>query len=435
MLRSQIVVTTGASGSGKTYRRCSHYLVTDFLVNRSGIHISNFPVKRQAMQDYYDEKNIDIDVFERVRLIPEDVLTSWVKLESGPWDYFKDFDLSGCHLALDEAHNYVSVHHPKRNRMNWQMWLGELRHRGATIEFLTQNESKLAREVLQECEIRYEILNGENRVDPVLKIRMSDWYELRAAFTGKYIAPCYELEYQQRKGRWVVQHEVRFLRDPVFFAFYDSFSAPIQGGVAGETEKREFEKRSKFGVLFWFVRRNFGVLLYPFLIVALFVWLLFFGGVKVIVEKFVSVFDRTSKQAGGLVVEEKVTPRPVLDVADVPNVPVVAPAVVPVVADVPNVPVVAPAVVPDVEAVGSVVAPVSADVPLLVDPPDLLYGKIILMTKELVKFENGKILRIGDKLEGFDEYEECDIEKFEVRSRNIIISGGVVVSEFELQRK
>lgn len=277
--RAQFILTTGVSGSGKTYRRCAHFLTQDFLINNTGVHISNFPVDFDGLQKYCDNHNIKVNVRDRVKVIPDEILKGWLAGVSGPWDYFTDDDLSGCHLALDEAHNFCSKKSRPALRDQWGKWLAELRHLGMTAEFLTQNEGNMANEIMNQCEIRLEIINGENRIDPILHIRMSDWYELKAKITGRYIAPSYELEYMQMKGKWRVQREVKFYRYEELFKVYDSFSKPVVGKGSGKTEKRHYERMGWFRFLIWFFGSNFSPFLRMFLIIALFAWLLLFGGI------------------------------------------------------------------------------------------------------------------------------------------------------------
>ena len=63
----------------------------------------------------------------RVLAIPLGVLHDWELERSGPWEYFHDVDLTGAHIALDEAHNVVGVHHSKAHKQAWSSWLGEIR--------------------------------------------------------------------------------------------------------------------------------------------------------------------------------------------------------------------------------------------------------------------------------------------------------------------
>ena len=312
-VRAQFILTTGVSGSGKTYRRCAHFLVNDFLPNHTGVHISNFPINMDALEAYCIKNNICKNVRERVRIIPEDVIKTWLSGESGPWDFFTEGDLSGCHLALDEAHNFCSKKSKPYHRERWGRWLGELRHLGMTAEFLTQAEGNMANEIMNQCEIRLEIINGENRIDPVMHMRMSDWYELKAKITGKYIAPSFELEYMQMMGKWKVMQERKFFREPEIFELYDSFSKPVAGNASGHSELRHYERMSWPRFLLWFFGSNASTWFRLFVIIGLMSWLMFFGGVKqcfkwllsskiydtnYVLEKTKKVANKTQNQPG-----------------------------------------------------------------------------------------------------------------------------------------
>lgn len=271
--KATVTVTVGVSGSGKTYYRCAVFLVDEWLPNHSGVLITNYPVNMEnLLKDYPMAAN-------RVELIPRDVLNSWRDGSSGPWDYFKDRDISGCHIAIDEIHNYCGKNTDNKIRKKWLQWLGELRHQGATCEFLTQSEAKCAKEILNEAEIRYEIINGENRIFPVLGYRMGDLYQFRAKLIGKYLCPSFCREYMQAGGKWNLQREEIFYRLPKYFQYYDSFSAPEHGKAQGHKgEKMPWEKYGWFMLFVWFF------LTYPFRImlqmaaIVLLVYMFFLGG-------------------------------------------------------------------------------------------------------------------------------------------------------------
>ena len=120
---SVIILTTGVPGCGKTYVRAARFLVDDFLINSHGVHISNFPLnreeiakevssrmKRRSLWYKLRHKVSEEDLIKRMQIIPDDVLQSWKREESGPWDYFSGVNLKYAHIALDEVHNFVSEH-------------------------------------------------------------------------------------------------------------------------------------------------------------------------------------------------------------------------------------------------------------------------------------------------------------------------------------
>src|SRR5690606_37593265 len=73
---------------------------------------------------------------ERMQLIPPGEIERWREGQSGPWDFFADKDLGQAHIAIDEIHVFCGRNTAAAVRKKWQDWLGEIRHRGATVEFL-----------------------------------------------------------------------------------------------------------------------------------------------------------------------------------------------------------------------------------------------------------------------------------------------------------
>ena len=204
---SVIILTTGVPGCGKTYVRAARFLVDDFLINSHGVHISNFPLNREEIARevsarmkrrsfFYKlrHKVSEADIFNRLEIIPDDVLQSWKREESGPWEYFAGRNLKYAHIALDEVHNFVSEHSSEAFIKRWDEFLGEVRHRGCTFEALTQDIHQVPKELQGRAAIRLELVNAEDFRDPFFKIRMGDWYELKAAFTGDFHKTVFEVE-------------------------------------------------------------------------------------------------------------------------------------------------------------------------------------------------------------------------------------------------
>lgn len=257
--RSVITLTTGPAGSGKTYVRCARFLLDEWLPERSGVHYSNFPVFRDKVAEFSAKKTgkLESEILDRIQIIPESTLDLWVNGHSGPWDFFRDKNLDGCHIAIDECHNFCGAKTNHKIRQRWQAWLGEIRHQGATVEFLSQSPEKVAKEIHYEAGLRLSLVNSEDRRDPFLGILLGDWYELKAAFvTKEYQTVVWEIERRNVDGKWIEQNKRVFTLDPFYFQFYDSFSRPVQGGEKATGQKREFEKRSKPALIRWFLRRN-----------------------------------------------------------------------------------------------------------------------------------------------------------------------------------
>jgi len=257
--RSVVTLTTGPAGSGKTYVRCARFLCDEWLPEKSGIHYSNFPIFREKVAEFVSKRTgkTPSELIERMQIIPDEILNTWISGQSGPWDYFRNKNLDGCHIAIDECHNFCGAKTHQKIRARWQAWLGEIRHQGATVEFLSQSPEKVAREIHYEAGLRLSLINSEDRRDPFLGILLGDWYELKAKFiTGDYQTTVWEVERRNVDGKWVEQNKRRFTLDPQYFDFYDSFSRPVQGGVKSQGQPREFQKRSRAGIVWWFFKRN-----------------------------------------------------------------------------------------------------------------------------------------------------------------------------------
>lgn len=294
--RSTTQFTTGLAGSGKSYRQCAFVLVNEWFRDpeAKGVHYSNFPVQFDAWTDgngvqqpgliaLLAEKGIDEEtVRRRVRVLPQSVDVEWQNIgvkegqERGPWDYFsKEDDLSEWHIAIDECHHYCGQKSKPFVRARWQKWLGELRHAGATIEFLSQHEGKVANEIIQEAEVRYELVSSIHRRDVLFNVKFYDWYQLLAKFTGIYKPSFWRMEYRKVLKKWELQDSFPFWLHSELFGVYDSFSAPKDGGSKGTTGKHPYQKYSWFALVQWFlvenlftfVPRSFGLLL---LVVAFF---------------------------------------------------------------------------------------------------------------------------------------------------------------------
>jgi hypothetical protein len=338
-----VVLTTGVAGTGKTYRRAA-VEIFKFLLDGGGNHWSNFPLypDRIARECSTRTGKPFEQYLRRIKVIPKAELDSWEKsfdrpqshLCRGPFTYFKpvpwdiwqdsdlqkirhgwagkDFpdtvvkfinddgepmagiDLTGAHIAIDECHNFckASGSTPKHQREMWGQWLGEIRHIGATVEFLTQSPHKLAEEIVKEAEIRIDLLNVESERDPFFKILMADWYELKAGFlTGEYEAQVQLLERRCVEGRWVKHYSEFFRRDPFYFQFYNSYNKPQAGGVNAPSKVYEFQKRSKGALVKWFLKRNFWPVGSRVSVTVFVIWICFLGGGKVLFNKLVGLIQ------------------------------------------------------------------------------------------------------------------------------------------------
>ena len=292
--RGIITLTTAPAGSGKTYRRGPHFLLTYLLPETATTHWSNLPLfPEKIAEEAAKRTKRPLEEFtNRIKLIPPEVCDQWRAGESGPWEFFADIDLQDAHLALDEFHEFCGANTAPALREKYRVWFGQIRHRGATIEIISQDPDKIGKEVERECANRLALVNNEDRRDPYFRILFGDWYELRAKFiTGQYIAAVWEVEYRKANGKWVEEDKRVFWLDKTYFPFYDSYSKPTDSKVKGEAKKREFEKRTRLGLIGWFIRNNWPRLVTKGALYGFFVWLVC-GGLVWLMLQSVNFMNR-----------------------------------------------------------------------------------------------------------------------------------------------
>lgn len=305
-MRETVTITEGPAGTGKSFARCAVFLTEEFLPEEVGGHLSNFPIFKEVRPDCLEDGEVQGTRFvdrisdhvvnqwggerekylARLQMIPPEVEATWredvAQGGSGPWDFFVGKDVTGLHLAIDEGHTVCGRHHSVPHRKRWMEFLGEARHRGLTVEFLTQDAMKLAKEIEREAGTLFSLVSGAKRRDPVLSIAMEDWYELRAAFvTGKYTSRTWRIEHRKQKGRWIAEETRSWPLEPRYFRLYDSYDAPKHGGEAATNPpQREFERRSKTGLVLWFIEKN-AIRLLPRMAAGIFIfYMAFLGGAE-----------------------------------------------------------------------------------------------------------------------------------------------------------
>ena len=307
-----VILTTGVPGCGKTYVRAARFLVDDFLINTRGIHFSNFPlevdtiaqdVSKKLSKGFFKKlkRVTPEDIKRRIQIIPDDVLQSWRREESGPWDYFKGVNLKYAHIAIDEIHNFISSSKSDEYLKLWDEFLGEVRHRGCTFEGVTQDIGQVGQVLKGRAAVRLELIPAEDLRDPWFKIKMSDWYELKASLSGFYHKTVFEFEKRKMFSSWKTNHCRRFLITPDYFKYYRSYEASLQEKEAGSTtvEDRtplyEFQKRSRLSLICWFLRRNWFTLSWRSLLAVFVFWLCFCGGLNFFIQMWLKATQRMHK--------------------------------------------------------------------------------------------------------------------------------------------
>jgi len=294
-----IQFTTAPAGTGKTWLRCAWFISEELLPQTKMRHISNFPYDPRVMAKFASEKHgLDYEeCLSRLEVIPDEVMQVWASGESGPWEYFHGRDLTNCHIAIDEIHNFASkVGHKPAHLHKWQKFLGEIRHRGATFEAISQAPKKVAECIQIEAGAHRRLISSDERMDPFFDIPLGDWYQLRAKFITKKYLPCVFEQVAPYIGGPISfknAREARFWLTDEYFKLYNSYSAPIAGGVAASGPPQlEWQRFGYVHLLVWFVSRNFWALVtrsWPFILCIV---LLCGGGghiIKFILDKSTSI--------------------------------------------------------------------------------------------------------------------------------------------------
>jgi hypothetical protein len=293
------------------------------------------------------------------------------------------------------------------------------------VEFLSQSPEKVAREIHYEAGLRLSLVNSEDRRDPFLGILLGDWYELRAGFiTREYETTVWEVERRSVDGKWVEQNKRVFALDPYYFDFYDSFSTPVQGGHKSTGQEREFQKRTRRELLWWFFKRNAFAIVPRCMLVAGLIYLCSGGSTWVL-----NLLVRTMETAGTNNAKPpamKTLDRPEVDETHAEPHSLPAPFVgaesavrevstskaAPLPTDRATVvPVEAPPVAP-IE-VQRKVPPKEAKI---VRPV-----KLALIARGLIALDDGRIVRIGEM------YGSLQLEEVNLRTRECVFKGGLHV--------
>ena len=296
---STLWLTTGQPGSGKTYSRV-RWLVSDFLPNTKGLYITNLPLNIDLIAEYlFEKRSIPIEETKaRIVIIPQEEFNFWVSIRTmepsrrggdrdkylspetyPPFVFLKQYELKNSHIAIDEFHQIFGKYFSTDILKLWGDWLSEVRKEGATFEAITQSLDKLSNEYISLVGLRIDLVQCRNLRDPLFKISMFDWYQLREGFTGFNEERVMQTEYIKGTSftgrvKWKEQKFDKFTLSPAWWKFYNSYtkSTGEQGG--NTTPAQQYGK----SIWRWFLRRNFFPLLTRGFVVLALLWLFFGGG-------------------------------------------------------------------------------------------------------------------------------------------------------------
>lgn len=312
--------TCGTPGSGKSFTRGAERLVEFWLVEEDGAFISNFPYNeenRENMALYLCEaKKIDIEdaraeIARRVVSIPDTVKRAWMEGTEKPLEYFKRLGqevTGGAHIAIDEIHNYCPVKAPPVIEQAWAEFVGEIRHIGATLEVLSQDEFQINQVIRKRAELKRFIVKRESELVPYIKIPVGDLMQFVYKFRGRASQVSRVYEYKKVSDKeWVLQRDYNVPLLAKYFKYYDSFSAPekSKGMGSGKSRRQPWEKYSWPGLVLWFLRVHYWRAVLVAGAFAFLIWFLFMGGLPRIISGFSSAVTDAlmGGMVGGLVTE------------------------------------------------------------------------------------------------------------------------------------
>lgn len=262
------MITEGLQGSGKSITRgvmnCIEFLIT----KETGKFITNVPLYPEKIYKFIKEK-YKKDVTGRIIVIDMDTCIAWKKKVQHPVDYIMSLgdDLVNAHILFDEAHHFCGTmmtgNENKSYRETWVDYLGEIRHDGTTIEFMTQSRNALHKIIKDYIGSYIVLTNLKTEKDPLLGINFTDWFHLRNAIEGVYYEGSKEWNYIKMGRGEKYQGSRIWNMMPVYFEMYNSFSAG-QGKHKG-TSFEEIEnfstklikEKGRLAVVFWFLKKNF----------------------------------------------------------------------------------------------------------------------------------------------------------------------------------
>ena len=285
-----ILYTFGLGGDGKSYRRGGEFVLNEFLPDYEpeSVLYCNYPIQFDPWVDCkginrpglvktaWERYQIPEDeVRRRIQVFPDEVVDSWLSHKRDkdgpihtPHTYFLDngIDIDLAHIAIDEIHNFVPASGDPKVAKEWERWLGEIRHEGATIEFLTQEDSKVHATIKGHAHLRLEIESSTRRRDPFFKIPLSEWYSFWTIFGKEYRPSSWQVTKRPSGGKWIEEEAIPFWFKDEIFGVYDTKSKPQSGkGKSGKGRKLPHEKWGKRKLFAWFVKRNWWRFIYnPF---------------------------------------------------------------------------------------------------------------------------------------------------------------------------
>ena len=273
---SQIFATIGASDSGKSYERM-RWALEYFLPRPAlGYLVCNLPFNVDEVASYFEDlanrgkSDVDgDDVRRRLVVLGRDnpVLRSLRKREWGdddepvhhPRELLNDVPMTApCHVMLDEFHYYCARGDSQKWQRMWKEWFSTLRGGATRMELISQDWLQVPEAIHKVCISNIVIIGAKSRRDGVFDILWIDWYNLRAAITGRWRSAYWVREKVNIDGTDEVSRTKKRILHPDFFRFYQSNNAAEDASDGGRENVREGRIKEDWETLGrWRVIRNF----------------------------------------------------------------------------------------------------------------------------------------------------------------------------------
>jgi len=281
--RETLTLRTGLPGSGKSWSAV-RYIVDEWIPNHRGPVYTNLPLNIEEIVRYCARGRGEAaqrkrqEIRERIHLIPQEVDERWdnwhdkeyteEEIESeGPVGYFNRLSdgleegtsaLAGALIILDEAGKKWPSQATDSSRKSavaiLVRWLATLRHEGARLVLLCQNQNQIAPAIRRLAAIEFQVLNRNSEPEHLTGTAIEDWMQLWAKLTGFYIQWIREVEYRNESGVFAETKSYTRWLTRVYFPLYRSHSR--DGGGTGAEEKQEWERFGWFRLVLWVFSRN-----------------------------------------------------------------------------------------------------------------------------------------------------------------------------------
>ncbi|MCR9119583.1 MAG: hypothetical protein NXI22_21835 [bacterium] len=283
----------GRNGSGKSWS-IARYIAEEWIPNHAGRVFTNVPLKVDAIADYClkrykipREQTID-----RIRVIPWEVEEKWAEASECPQEYFEDlynewlaaagvdpsdYETTGelqdaaealdvfhplemSLVILDEAYNYWPNDKDKdegkklqANRVN--QWLSTIRHEGARLIFVCQNDMQLSAGLRRYVASEIFLTSLGDWPLPFIGMPVDDLLQIIAKITGVHLKWVREsVEIADGKELAQVAPARTWFLDARIFNLYESRHK--RGGGRGKEEPPAWKRLPWPKFLKWWIGRN-----------------------------------------------------------------------------------------------------------------------------------------------------------------------------------